>query len=988
MKSFEQIPWQLAFTFASFILGILFGLLLLFAKFPAGRYLGKLVLTCTVLLLPSFVPTLPISHYQIILLAVVLLFLYTRAFFSQKSRVSTIHYLPIALAFGLYLSKDVVDLLVASLITIIYLVLIVRLLRREAMQRGFRWFFGTGSRLSWLRNFLAINLLGIILVLVGMQSLLFLGCFVLLILLLVFFQVFKESEFLAPLPVSNKYKKSTLAPGIKAAVIDKIDKVMDAEFYLRDDTSLTNLAKELGVTTHHLSQVLNESLKISFQDLIARYRIRRACQILRDPGHAQVKIENVAAMVGYNSKSAFNTAFKRRTGMTPSDYRGRKDVLIYGEERLSERKEPQHKQNSVGLNHGFTLKINGDMIQQFFRIFGRSISRNALFSALNLVGLTLGFTSSILIYLYIQDEWSYDKSIVDGDRIYRVAWKNDNPQTRTPHPMAQALVNDFPEVEKAVSLSPWYGPGLSKDLIRVKNVKTNVVFEEPDFFFMDSTFFDVFQIEVIEGDKDALRKPFSLVITEQMSKKYFGDSSAVGQELDLNDMSLAVTAVVKGMPERSHFHFNAIIPYATLKQINPNDTWMTWADFGHFNYIKLSEGVDPVVIEEKINGWAGNYLDWWEDREASVRQPGMGFTLQSIHDIHLHSHLRWELEDNGNILYVYILVAILVFLIVIATINYVNLTTSKSVERAKEVGVRKALGAASGDLTLQFFLETALFSLASLIVSFGLAMILLSAFNDLSGKEFRVGDLFEFSFVLKSFLVWLIVCLMAGFYPALSLSSFRPTEVLKGKLTSSFRGVRLRSFLVIVQFSISAILISGSFIILNQIQFMREKNLGFDQEAIISLNVPTKISLGGVDLEGLRTAQKELEAIIGVKSTALTSSIPGGQFNQHPYHLENTPDNTVDASELMVDFAVADVLGFEIVEGRGFNPSFAQDSLHNILVNEEMARQLGNENIVGSKVIQNASGEEFGYRIVGIVKDFHFQSLHREIQPLMMSVQP
>ncbi|MEO1256665.1 MAG: FtsX-like permease family protein, partial [Bacteroidota bacterium] len=337
----------------------------------------------------------------------------------------------------------------------------------------------------------------------------------------------------------------------------------------------------------------------------------------------------------------------------------------------------------------------------------------------------------------------------------------------------------------------------------------------------------------------------------------------------------------------------------------------------------------------------------------------MGFVLQPIRDIHLNSHLRWELEDNGNMLYVYILLAILVFLLLIATINYVNLTTAKSVERAKEVGVRKTLGAISTDLSRQFYLESALFSLVSLVISFGITTLILGSFNELSGKQFRVIDLFEIGFIARALLVWIVISLMAGFYPALSLSSFRPTEVLKGKLSSSFKGVRLRSALVIIQFSISAILICGSFIILNQIRYMKEKNLGFDKEAVISLNVPTRISLGGVDLEGLRTAQNRMESLEGVKATALTSSIPGGQFNQHAYSIKSNPDNRVDASELMVDFEVDEVLGFEIVQGRGFDQSYSQDSLHNVLINEEMARQLGDKNLIGSKIIQDANGTEY-----------------------------
>ncbi|MFK7953698.1 MAG: ABC transporter permease, partial [Ekhidna sp.] len=835
-------------------------------------------------------------------------------------------------------------------------------------------------------NFL---ILAFLLLIPNSYSELVLGSTILFLLVFIQFQLFRESTFLSPIPLGNKYQKSTLSPTIKASILEKLDRVVGEEkFYLRDDASLTNLATELGTTTHHLSQVLNDSLKISFQDLIARFRIREACQLLKDETNDQVKIENIANQVGYNSKSAFNTAFKKRTGLTPSEYREAKGVLIYGEERLSERKEPSSTLNSLHLNHVFNLKISGDMIQHFFKVFSRNMKRNGLFSLLNIFGLTVGFTCSILIYLFLQDELSFDSSIPDADRIYRIAWMSDNSQTRTPHPMAQAMVNDFPEVEEAVSLSPWYGPGLSKDLIRVENVKRNIIFEEPDFYFADSTFFDVFNLELVEGDKDAMKKPFSLVISEPLAKKYFGDSSAIGKELKLNDMPIAVSAVVKPMPENSHFHFNAFIPYVTLKQINPKDGWMTWADFGHFNYLKLKKGADAASLEAKIPDWVAGYLDWNASDLDRLHAGEFKFELQPIQDIHLTSHLRWELENNGNILYIYILSFTLAFLLLIATINYVNLTTAKSVERAKEIGVRKTLGAVSKGLSFQFYLESIIFSFISMVISIVLAGLLLDSFNLLSGKQFYLSDLIDSAFLIKAIFFCLVTGLLAGLYPALVLSTFKPAEVLKGKLSTSSKGIRLRSILVIVQFTISAILISGSLIVFRQVQFMQETDLGFDKDAVISLNVPVSIELGGVDLNALRTVQDLLSTVSGVHSTALVSSAPGGQFNQHPYYLKSDPENSIDASSIMVDYDIEKVLGFETVKGRTFDRSFASDSLHNVLINESMASMLNNDELIGKTIVQNASGNLFESKIIGIVKDFHFQSLHQKIQPLLMSVQP
>lgn len=989
MEELSQIPWISVFVTSEALLGGIFAFVLLLMKFPAARFLGKLLLAYILLLSCSYFPQLAQFKNVALIAVATSVFLYVVTFFSQKNRISYLHLLPLTIGIGL-LWLDGLFLTVFSVFILgFYLIRLVGAMQKEGSQRGIRWFENPGSRISWFRNFVSLNLLVLLLV-IGFPTYLLVPVLgILAILLMVIGQVFKESSFLTPIPLGTKYQKSTLTPQIKSAILDKIDKVMiEEEFYLRDDASLTNLAKALGATTHHLSQVLNESMKISFQDLIARYRIRKACQILRDVKYAQVKIENVAAMVGYNSKSAFNTTFKKKIGLTPSEYRSAKDVQTYGEERLSERIGPSNAGSSIDLNHVFNLKTPSGMILHFFKIFTRNIKRNGLFAFFNVIGLTVGFTGSILIYLYIQDELSYDKSFQDSDRIYRVAWMSENPQTRTPHPMALAMANDLPEVEQAVSLSPWYGPGLSKDLIRVQNEATNVVFEEPDFYFADSTFFDIFKLDILEGDKDALKKPFALVITEPMAKKYFGDSSAIGQELNLNGMPLAVSVVVEPMPENSHFHFNAILPYVTLKQINPTDNWMTWADFGHFNYVRLAEGADSEQLESKIPEWVATYLDWDETGIERLLSREFGFALQPITDIHLHSHLRWELEDNGNILYVYILVAILAFLILIAAINYVNLTTAKSVERAKEVGIRKTLGAISGRISLQFYLETLLFTFIAFVISLGLGVLLLNSFNELSNKSFGLTDLFDLPFLIYSLIVALLIGLLAGAYPALALSSFKPTEVLKGKLKNTSQGVRLRSSLVILQFTISAILISGSFIIYNQIQFMQEKDLGFDQEAVVSLNVPIRVELGGVDLNALRTTQDEIERLSGVRSTALVSSVPGGQFNQHPFFLKDNPEDRVDASSIMVDYDIDEVLGIEIAEGRMFDRSYAEDSLVNVIINEEMARQLPVGNPVGMKLIQDASGVEYEFKVIGVVKDFHFQSLHQDIQPLILSVQP
>lgn len=989
MEDWSSIPWRIVLTTTELVVGGLFVLILLTIKFPAARYLGRLLLSYLLLLVPLLFTewkSLSLVGYLLISIS---LYLYSVSFFTQKTRIKYWHLLPVLIGISLLKLDDWMSAVFSACIILFYVYLTIRSILSQGAQRGINWFINSGSRISWFRNFLILNVLGIgYLFFFGMAYPFATQAIILVIIGYAVYQVVKESAFLSPIPLGNKYQKSTLTPAIKASILSKLDQVMvDQKFYLRDDATLSNLANELGASTHHLSQVLNESKKISFQDLISQYRIREACRLLKDEKHLQVKIENIASMVGYNSKSAFNTAFKKRMDLTPSEYREKKDVLSYGEERLPERKIPQSRDRTFSLSHVFTLKLNSDMVSNFFKVFYRNLKRNKVFSLINLFGLTVGFTCSILIYLFIVDEHSYDKAIPDYDRIYRVSWMSGNPQTRTPHPMAQAMVQDWPEVEKAVSLSPWYGPGLSRELVRVKNVKTNVLFEEADFFFADSTFFDVFDLEIVAGDKDALRKPWTLVITEKMAKKYFGDSSAIGKELALNDWPLAVSAVVKGMPEKSHFHFQGIVPYVTLKTINPDNDWMTWNDFGHFNYIKLKPDVDASDLEDRIPEWVEGYLGWAEEDLDNLRDGSDRFALQPITSIHLGSRLRWELENNGNILFMYILTATLFFLLFIAGVNYVNLTTAKSLERAKEIGVRKTLGAVSVNLSIQFYLESIFFCLGALVLAIASSYFLLEGFNLLSGKEFGVSDILNSDFLLMAFGLSLFIGIAAGFYPAMTLSSFKPTEVLKGKLTSSSKGIRVRGILVISQFVVSAVLIAGSLIILRQVNYMKDKELGFDQDALVSIKIPASVELGGIDINKTRSLQTQIEAVSGVRKTTTVSNLPGAQFNQHPMYAKTNPENRIDMSEMMVSFNAEKVFDFEILKGRSFEKSYASDSAgRNFILNESAVSQLNLDDPIGEKLIWVNNDELIEGTIVGVVKDFHYRSLHEEIQPLLIQL--
>ncbi|MEQ8237896.1 MAG: FtsX-like permease family protein [Cyclobacteriaceae bacterium] len=986
-------PWREILIGSASVLGAILGLLLVVSKYPASKWLGLLCLIFVSIGLLAAAQK-AIVLYGVIVPFSVCLFLYAQAFFQQKRRIAPWHVLPIALIiiFVFVPSIPAMTVRIVSLaVSIGYTYMTIRLVLAEGRTRGIQWWINPGSRLVWFRNFILGNLVFVCFCLTYPELPFgFLSGLLFLLLVYITYQIFNESAFFSPIPVANKYQKSTLNPAIKSAILSKLDHVFDGDqFHLRDDASLSSLAHELGATTHHLSQVLNESKQISFQDLLAQYRIRDAKKLLKDKAHQQTKIESIAAMVGYNSKSAFNTAFKKRTGHTPSEFRAKKEVLTYREERLPHKESSHSTSNAFSLNHSFSSITKTDMIQNFFKSFLRNIRRNKLFTAINLFGLTLAFVCSMFIYLFIANESSYDQHLLDYDQLYRIAWMSENPQTRTPHPMAQAMVQDWPEVEQAVSISPWFDGGLNREKILVENFEENIQFEEDDFFFADSTFFEMFGIEVLEGDAQALAQPFTLVITDEIARKYFGEESAVGKELRISDMPMMVSTVVKALPENTHFHFDALLSYMTLKTINPEDNWLTWDDFGHFNYVKLKEGVDPKVLEGKLTKWAIDYREWSEEDKEVLQSGAVYFDLQPIADIHLKSSLRWELERNGNILYIYILTGTLIFLLLIAAINYINLTTAKSLERAKEIGVRKTLGAVSRGLSVQFYMESIIFCLLAGLLAFILAIPSLEVFNVLVGKSLEIGSLFNVDFVGKAILVILMIGVIAGAYPAMVMSSFKPAEVLKGKLTTSSKGIAVRSVLVTLQFTISAILIAGSLIIVRQVNYMKNKELGFDQEAVLHMPIPVSVEVGGVDLNKMTLTQKRLQKLRGVIAVSASSNVPGTDYNQHPIYALKNPENRVDASEMMQDFGLKEVLNYEIIAGRDFDKSFTTDSsATNFILNESAVKALNLKNPVNEQVVWVDNDKEVKGTIIGVVKDFHYRSLHEGIQPLIIQLQP
>ena len=623
------------------------------------------------------------------------------------------------------------------------------------------------------------------------------------------------------------------------------------------------------------------------------------------------------------------------------------------------------------------------MYRSYFKFTWRGMLRQKLQTSFHLLGLIVAFCVCGFIYSHIKYESSYDSFLDNADDIYRVAWMSENPQTRTPHPMAQALVNDFPEVIDAVSISPIYGSGLTKATVLLKNEKENITFDEPNGYFVDSTFFDVFSFKSIHGSvKKALQTTWGIILTKSTAEKYFGEANPVGERLSFNGMEdmLEVTAVVEDVPKNSHFHFNFIISYVTLKSLQFNDPWMSWDDFGHFNYLKLAPGTDAKAFEAKIPDWAPKYLDWGEESLASLKAGDLRFELQPIQSIHLRSNIRWELEANGSYSYLLIYGISALFILLISIINFVNLNTAKAAQRLKEVGVKKTLGAYKSQVFSQFIFEALFTTFLALVLSF-LTMYLLEApFNQLVNGNISVADLYQTDVILVLLSIAIVTAFVSAIYPSLYLNSFEAGQILKGLKTTKLGGSSVRNGLLAVQFVAAILMISGSIIIKNQISFLKNKDLGFKQENLLVVEVD---DFQG-DLEVMKTS---IQKSAGVLDVSLVSNVPGGQFNQHPIYAANNPSLRVDAAEMFIDNDLATTLSLNIEAGRMLNKEFSADSSGTAFVlNETAIRELSLEDPIGKQLNWINNEQLVKGTIVGVVKDFNYNSLHVPVRPMIMMV--
>ncbi|MEO6819776.1 MAG: ABC transporter permease, partial [Ginsengibacter sp.] len=577
------------------------------------------------------------------------------------------------------------------------------------------------------------------------------------------------------------------------------------------------------------------------------------------------------------------------------------------------------------------------MLKNYFKIAFRSLIKNKSFSFINIAGLSIGISVCFIIMLFVQDELSFDRFNENADRIVRVVFKADINggkifESNVMPPVAGVMKNDFPEVQDATRLQ---AEGAVKVTYKDK------VFKDDEMAIVDPNFFTIFTLPLVEGDaKNALSQPHTMVITKELANKYFGNENALGKTLFLNDnkdISYKVTGIIEKVPANSHFHFDMFVSMLSMDN-SKSDSWM---ESGFFTYLLLKDGSDYKKLEAKMPGMVTKYMGPQIQKSMGIslqqfitKGNKLGFALQPLTSIHLQSHSNFELSPNGNTTTVYVFALIALFMLIIACINFINLSTAIASKRAKEVGVRKVIGGGKASLVKQFLIESSLLVGIACVISFVLVQLSLPEFNIISGKNLHFG--FNLNLIFALIGLGVLVSFFAGLYPAFFLSSFKPIDVLKGKMTRSNKTFGLRSSLVVFQFFISVVLIIGTIVVWQQMKYIQEKNLGYNKEQL--LTIPNSYALGKNETiykQQLLEDPRVVNATVSSYKPAGPSS--GGNAMSYPEGRENEIMRT---PEYRVDEQYIPTFEMKMAAGRNFSKEFTTDST-GIIINETAMRAFG-----------------------------------------------
>lgn len=623
------------------------------------------------------------------------------------------------------------------------------------------------------------------------------------------------------------------------------------------------------------------------------------------------------------------------------------------------------------------------MFSNYFKTALRNLLKNPFFSFINVFGLAVGLATCLLIALYSFDELSYDSHHREGNRVFRIAIfsSKGNPWAGNSAPVAWAAKNDFPEVEQVARLLKF--PTLDNVMIKYEEGENSKQFFEPGGFYVDSTFFQLFDYHFLHGDAGtALNLPNTIVISSSISKKLFGSSNPINKSINIGMPFGNFDYTIKGVFDDSNIKSH--IPSTIFLSMKNNDvgTWAekqtNWATNNIFyTYVKLKKGTDPQTFEKKLQP----FLDSRGGADVKASGGTKSFFIQPLKDIYLHSSIDGEIAANGNIKYLYILGTIATILLIVACINFMNLSTARSERRAREVGVRKVLGAGKSSLIWQFLGESVLMSIIALVLAMIIASLFLNIFNSLTQKNLDLFHNPSFLFFIVGLTI--LTGVIAGIYPAFYLSSFKPALVIKGKIANNFSAETIRKGLVVFQFAVSVCLILSAVVISRQLHFVQNEHLGFNKER--QLVLPVRSPEVGKNYEALKNELLKDPDILSVTSCSAYPGIP--VINDMLFYGEgkNIKDN-VDIHMATVEHDFFETLGFKILYGRGFSKEFTGDSSA-IVLNETAVKALGYtpSTAIGKKAFYEWENRKLNVEIVGVVQNFHYESLHNEIRPFGFS---
>lgn len=638
------------------------------------------------------------------------------------------------------------------------------------------------------------------------------------------------------------------------------------------------------------------------------------------------------------------------------------------------------------------------MLKNLIKITYRNFLRNKAHSAINILGLALGLATCIIIFLYVQDEMSYDTFHLNKDRIYRMqsqyqASDGDSHWAATQAYMIPFLVDRFPEIEKGLRIMPVRQPVI----LRYEDKQ----FREDGYIFADSTLFEVFSFPFLQGNpKTALDAPNKIVITAATAHKYFGEEAAIGKILQTDNSSYTVSGVIEDLPARSHLHFDMVVPMSDLATRWPGVNQAESGPSVMYSYIMLQNTEVKQQFQQKLGReiYAFYGFDISQDSSNIPEDVNISLFMNPLTHIHLNGNAEKEMASNNEWKYIYIFSTIALFILLIACINYMNLATARSIRRAREVGVRKVLGAYRSHIFSQFIGESLFFSILAMCVACMLVSLVLPFFSDWVGKDLSLQVWGNPLLAIALASITLFVGIFSGIYPAFFLAGFNPLKVLKANsasISGQHSALNLRKVLVVVQFTISIFLIIGALVVYRQLNFIQNSDIGFDKEQIIVSSLPGRAAVEKIDV-----LKSELAEIPEVKAASGSSVIPGERVHIMSVRIpdlagtqvsgENVDDGGRGMRIIGIDEDYAETMDLEIVAGRDLSKSFSTDARAGFLLNEAAIREFGFE--------ENPIGRAFEYTyaldtpkvgtVIGVVKDFHYASLHAEVEPLMLHVWP